>query len=82
MDPIVDDSAFLMVFLFVFSIVKVRRDPHCESWDAAFDCNLRSLGSGLELHRVGMQVHPGQLQDVLPSLEDDDHSWKIMEFAS
>jgi hypothetical protein len=96
MDPIVDNPIFLMVFLFVYSVVKAIRDPQSENWDIAFDCDLHNLCSGLKLYRVAMQVHHGQLQDVLPSLllsgfphllfkkcllEDDDHSWKKMKFT-
>jgi hypothetical protein len=57
MDPIVDNPTFLMVFWFVYSVVKAIRDPQCENWDVASDCDLYSLCSGLELHRVGMQVY-------------------------
>jgi hypothetical protein len=57
MDPIVDNLAFLMVFWFVYSVVKATCDPECENWDIDFNCDLHSLYSGLELHKVGMQVH-------------------------
>ena len=59
MDPIIDNLAFLMVFLFVYSIIKAIRDFHYENWDVIFDCNMHSLCSSLELHKVGMQVHHG-----------------------
>ena len=57
MDPIIDNPTFLMVFLFVYSVVKAIHDPQCENWDVASHCDLHSLCSGLKLHRVGMQVH-------------------------
>jgi hypothetical protein len=59
MDPIVDKPTFLMDVLFVYFVVKVIRDPQCENWNVSSDCDLHSLCSGLELHRVGMQVHHG-----------------------
>ena len=92
MDPIIDNSTFMMVFWFVDFVVKAIHDLQCENWDVASDCNLHNLCSDLEFHRIGMQVHHGELQDVLPSLlllgfphlllekgllEDDNHSWKM-----
>jgi hypothetical protein len=59
MDPIVDNLAFLMVFLFIYSVVKTICDSQCENWEVASDCDLHSLCSGLEFHRIGMQVHHG-----------------------
>jgi hypothetical protein len=59
LDPIIDNPAFLMVFLFVYSVLKAIRDPQCENWDVASDCDLHCLCNGLELLRVGMQVHHG-----------------------
>jgi hypothetical protein len=59
MDPIVDNPAFLMVFLFVYSVVKAIRDPQCENWDVSSNYDLHNLCSGLKFHRVGMQVHHG-----------------------
>jgi hypothetical protein len=57
MDPIVDNPAFLMVIFFVHFIAKAMFDPEYEIWDIFYGCDLHSLYSGLELYRVGMQVH-------------------------
>jgi hypothetical protein len=57
MDPIVDNSDFLIVFWFVYSVVQAICDLQGENWDVASDCDLHNLCSGLKLHRVGMQVH-------------------------
>jgi hypothetical protein len=59
MDPIIDNPALLMVFWFVYSVVKAIPDIQCENWDITSDCDLHSFRSGLELHKVGMQVHYG-----------------------
>jgi hypothetical protein len=59
MDPIVDNPAFLMVFWFVYSVVKAIRNLQCENWNVASDCDLHNLCSSLKLHKVGMQVHHG-----------------------
>ena len=36
------------------SVIRAIRDLQCDSWDVAFDCDLFSFYSGLELHKVGM----------------------------
>jgi hypothetical protein len=59
MDPIVDSPAFLMVFWFIYSVEKAIRDLQGENWDVASDCNMHNLYNGLELHRVGIQIHHG-----------------------
>jgi hypothetical protein len=59
MDPIVDNLAFLKVALFVYFVAKAMLDPQCENWGEFSESDLHSLYSGLELHRIGMQVHHG-----------------------
>jgi hypothetical protein len=59
MDPIFDNLAFLTIVLFVYFVAKATLDPQCENWGIFSGFNLQSLCSGLELHRVGMQVHHG-----------------------
>ena len=67
-----------------------------KNWYVFSNCDLHSLCSNRKLHIIGMQFHHEQLQDVLPNLllqdfphllfemdlfEDDDHSWRRMEFV-